>query len=283
MSITHNSNIVVNLSPGGVSGWPGGMGVHRLRFSVQYQSPARKETFVAHNFRATVTVSRSHEGGAYLGIAWPESAWALRTATYAQNAALLFDFDLRSEQLALIEDLRGGGDLVFNLHFLCEVSHDNDTQRGDDDVRYYVNKSSWIACMKQFGLDRIVLLEVDLPDEVGSLQAAVSLLKRAREELDAGNYDGVVQQCRRAIESVQKSLKLKPAINAAMETFARGDRKTMSKSARALVVNEAALHYSHPAHHVDEDGQTFDYGRRDATFMLALASAVVANGAGGAE
>ena len=68
-----------------------------------------------------------------------------------------------------------------------------------------------------------------------------------------------------------------------METFARGDRKIMSKSARALVVNEAALHYSHPAHHVDEDGQTFDYGRRDATFMLALASAVVANGAGGVD
>lgn len=79
----------------------------------------------------------------------------------AQNAALLFDFDLRSEQLALIEDLRGGGDLVFSLHFLCEVSHDNDIQRGDDDVRYYLNKSTWIACMKQFGLDRIVLLEVD--------------------------------------------------------------------------------------------------------------------------
>src|SRR2546422_3085615 len=177
MSITHNSNIVVNLSPGGVSGWPEGMGVHRLRFSVQYQSPARKEIFVARNFRATVTVSRSHEVGAHLGTACPESAWTLRTGTFAQNAALLFDFDLRSEQLALIEELRGGGDLVFSLHFLCEVSSGDDIVRGDDDVRYYVNKSSWIECMKQFGLDRIVLLEVNLPEEAGSLQAAVSLLK----------------------------------------------------------------------------------------------------------
>ena len=281
MSITHYSNIVADLSSNGVSGWPGGIGLHRLRFSLQYQTPARKEALVARNFRATVTVSRSHEGGAYVGIAWPESAWTLCTSTFAQNSAVLFDFDLRSEQLALIEQLRGGGDLVFNLHVLCEVSNQDDVQRGQDDVRYYVNKSSWIACMKQFGLDRIVLLEVDLPKQAGSLQTAVSLLKRAREELDAGNYDGVVQQCRRAIESVQKALKLKPAINAAMETFAKGDRKTMSKRARALVVNEAALHYSHPAHHVDDDGQTPEYGRRDAAFMLALASAVVANGAGG--
>jgi hypothetical protein len=282
MSITHNSNIVVNLSPNAVSGWPGGMGVHRLRFSVQYQSPARKEIFVARNFRATVTVSRSHDGGAHLGTAWPESAWALRTSTFAQNGSLLFDFDLRNEQLALIETLRCGGDLLFNLHFLCEVSSGDDIARGDDDVRFHVNKSGWIACMKQFGQDRIVLLEVDLPTEDGDLKTAVSLLKRAREELDAGNYDGVVQQCRRAIESVQKALKLKPAINAAMAAFAK-DRRSMTKIARALVVNEAALHYSHPAHHVDDEGETIDYGRRDAAFMLALACAVVANGAGGAE
>ena len=237
---------------------------------------------MVRNFRATVTVSRSHEGGAHLGTAWPESAWALRTSTFAQNGSLLFDFDLRNEQLALIETLRGGGDLLFNLHFLCEVSSGDDITRGDDDVRFHVNKSSWIACMKQFGQDRIILLEVDLPTEDGDLKTAVSLLKRAREELDAGNYDGVVQQCRRAIESVQKALKLKPAINAAMAAFAK-DRRAMTKIARALVVNEAALHYSHPAHHVNEEGEAFDYGRRDAAFMLALASAVVANGAGGAE
>jgi hypothetical protein len=283
MSITYNSNIVANLSPNGVSGWPDGVGLHRLRFSLQYQTPARKEVFVARNFRATVGVSRSHQGGAYLGIAWPESAWILRTGNFSDNAAILFDLDLRSEQLALIEQLREAGGLVFNLHFLFEVSHGDNIVRGDDDVRFHVNRSSWIACMKQFGQDRIVLLEVDLPTEEGSLKTAVALLKRAREELDAGNYDAVVQQCRRAIESVQKALKLKPAIDAAIAEFTKGERRRMTKRARALLVNEAALHYSHPAHHVDDDGETFDYGRRDAAFMLALASAVVANGVGGSE
>lgn len=281
MSITHNSNIVVNLAPGGVSAWPGGMGVHRLRFSVQYRTPPRKETFIARNFRALVTVSRTHEGGAYLGMAWPECVWSIRTGQIVSDAALLFELGLTSEQIALIEDLRTGGDLVFNLHFLCEVKFGDDVVRGDDDVRFYVNRSAWIACIKQFGLDRVVLLEVDLPTEEGELKTAVSLLKRAREELDAGNYDGVVRQCRRAIESVQKALQLKTEIRAALETFSRGDRKKMTKKARALVVNEAALHYSHLAHHVDDNGKTFDYGRRDASFMLALASAVVANGAGG--
>jgi hypothetical protein len=258
------------------------MGVHRLRFSMNYQTIHRKDTYIARGFRATVAVP-SLKPAAYLGIAWPETAWTVRTGPFVQNATLLFDFDLTNDQLALIENLRGGGGLIFSLRVLCEVSIGDDIVSAYDDVPFNVNQSAWIACMKQFGQDRIILLEVDIPAEDGALKTAVLLLKRARAELDAGNYDGVVQQCRRAIESVQKALKLKPAIRVAMQTFTQGERKKMTKRARALVINEAALHYSHPAHHVDEAGEAIDYGRRDATFMLALASVVVANGAGGLE
>lgn len=280
MSISHNSNIVADLSPAGVHGWPNGLGLHRLRFSVQYQSRPRKEMYIARNFRATVSVSRSHQDGAHLGIAWPESAWVLRTGDFVNNGAILFDLDLRSEQLSLIEKLRASGDLIFTLRFLCEVSLGDDVTRSDDEIRFTVNQSSWINCMKQFGQDRIILLEVEIPSEEGELEAATLLVKRARQELDSGNYDGVVQKCRLAIESVQKALRLKSEITAAIETFTKGERTKMTKKARALLVNEAALHYAHPAHHVNEEGLAFDYGRRDATFMLALASAVVANGAG---
>lgn len=133
--------------------------------------------------------------------------------------------------------------------------------------------------MKQFGLDRVVLLEIRLPPEQGELATAANLLAKARAELDAGNFDGVVQKCRLAIESVQKALELQPRIQGAVAAFGR-DRSRMSKQERALVVHEAARHYAHPAHHVDEDGRTFDYGRRDAAFMLALASAVVSNASG---
>jgi hypothetical protein len=244
---------------------------------VSYRSLARKEIYVATNFRATVAVARSNETGAYLGVAWPEKAWTIQTNSFAQNGALLFDFDLTGEQLALIEGLRCGGDLVFTLKVHCEVGNGQDIVAGEDEIRYNVNSSGWIATMKQFGVDRLIVLEVELPKGGADLESAVSLLRRARGELDAGNYDGVVQQSRRAIESVEKALKLSDEIKAAMERFSRGDRKGMSKRARSLVVNEAALHYTHPAHHVDEDGAAFKFGRRDAAFMLALASAVVSN------
>jgi hypothetical protein len=134
--------------------------------------------------------------------------------------------------------------------------------------------------MNAFGMDRLVVLEVEVPSNIAGLKSAIDLLRKARQELDAGNYDGVVQQCRRSIESVQRALKLKPEINAAMQMFVGGNRTQMSKKARALVVTEAVHHYAHPAHHVDIEGDVYEYGRRDATFMLALTSAVVANGVG---
>lgn len=119
---------------------------------------------------------------------------------------------------------------------------------------------------------------IRLPTGDGELETAVSLVKHAREEIDSGNYDGAVQQCRRAIESVEKALNLGAEIQLAMDAYCKaGERRKMTKRARSLAVYEAVLHYAHLAHHVDEDGRTFDYGRRDATFMLALASAVVAN------
>lgn len=274
--VAYGSNIVANLSPAGVHGWPNGLGLHRLRFSVQYATIARKEQFFAHNFRALVSVSQTHEGGGHLGTAWPESAWIIRTGPYTDQQAILFDLDITGEQVALIEDLRAGGDLIFRLKFLYECQGEAGLERGNAELQYNVNKSAWIDCMKQFGLDQIVLLEILLPAEQGPLATAAGLLAKARAELDAGNFDGVVQKCRLAIESVQKTLELQPHIQAAVAAFGR-DKTRMSKQDRALVVQEAARHYAHLAHHVDESGRTFDYGRRDAAFMLALASAVVSN------
>jgi hypothetical protein len=146
--VGYGSSILANLSPAAVHGWPGGLGLHRLRYSVQYATIARKE----------------------------------------------------------IEDLRAGGDLVFKLKLLYESQGDAGPERGSAEIQYNVNKSAWIECMKQFGLDRIVLLEIALPPERGALATAANLLAKARAELDAGNFDGVVQKCRLAIESVQEDV-----------------------------------------------------------------------------
>jgi hypothetical protein len=277
--VGYGSSILANLSPAAVHGWPNGLGLHRVRFSVNYATIARKEQYFARNFRALVTVSRTHQDGAHIGTAWPESAWFIRTGPHTDQQGILFDLDITSEQVALIEDLRAGGDLVFKLKFLYECQGDAGPQGGSAEIQYNVNKSAWIACMKQFGLDRIVLLEIRLPAEHGALATAANLLAKARAELDAGNFDGVVQKCRLAIESAQKTLELQPRIQAAIAAFGR-DKTRMSKQDRALVVHEAARHYAHLAHHVDDDGRTFDYGRQDAAFMLALASAVVSNAPG---
>lgn len=283
MSINYGSSIVVTLGPNGVFASPNNLGVHRLRFSVQYRTAARPERYCARNFRAIVSVARaSHpQNLRHLGTAWPESAWVVQTGQFVNAAALLFDLDVSNEQLALIEGLREAGALSFTLKLLCEVQSGVELEQGWDEIRFHVDRDAWIACMRQLGLDRVVVLEVPLPSGKGEICTAVSLLEKAREELWGGNYDGVVQKCRLAVESVQNAMKLQASIKAAVDSFACAEEKrSMNKRARALVVHEAARHYAHPALHVDANGQTFEYGRRDAAFMLALASAVVANAAG---
>jgi hypothetical protein len=277
MSITFSSNIVVNLKPGRVHGWPGGLGVHRLRFTIDYDTPYRDETYIARNFRALVDVTVNTMKPRYLGRGWPESAWSIRTGRFVTQQSILFDLDMTNDQLAIIERDRNGGALLFSLRIVCDLSIGDLVENGSEEVRFTVNPSSWIDCMRAFGVDRTIFLELALPSVLTGFESAGKSLEHARSELDAGNYNGVVQQCRLAIESVQKALNLKPAIQSALKTFAGGDRTGMSKQARALVVNEAARHYAHPAHHVDSEGDLFEYGRRDASFMLALASAVVAN------
>src|SRR5205814_2097536 len=108
-------------SPSGVCGWPHGLGIHRLRLSVGYHTPPRKEVYVARNFRALVEVSRDSGTAHRLGTAWPESAWSVRTGQFSDKAAILFDLDLLPEQLSLIERLRNGGSFNFTLKFLCDV------------------------------------------------------------------------------------------------------------------------------------------------------------------
>jgi hypothetical protein len=280
-SITLHSRGIADLSPNGVSGWPQGLGIRQLRFSVRYDALGREQVMIAGGFRAIVTASLPSQRSNYLGTAWPESPWVIRTTQYGdRNRVILFHLDLSDAQISAIENLRLGGDIPFDLRVMCEVSAGVDVTYSADNVRFLVNKSEWFACLNAFGLDRTVLLEVVIPTPEGRLGAAAKLLQRARRELDVGNYDWVVQEGRRAVESVHNVLKRAPAIPIAVEHYrgTREVREAMTKSGRALVVAAAAKHYSHLAHHVGKsDGEAFHFGRRDASFMLALASAVVSN------
>lgn len=282
MSITHHSSVVLDLRPNanGIDGRPG-VGVHRLRFSINYRTVAwPNKIFIARNFRADVSVvTQSLQNETFLGRAWPENAWTVSTSPHAYDGSILFILEVTPEQLALLESARAGGSFRFEILVQCEVDDRSGIVHGSyERVQFTINASAWIDILRQLGTDRVILLEVEIPDtNIPELQSAVALVRRARREIDAGNYDGAVRECRMAIESTRKALGLTGAIDAAVRLFCEGKKKSMTKIQRGHLVCEAALHYTHLAHHVDDEGARHEFGRRDAAFMLALASAVVAN------
>lgn len=279
MALQYEGRIFLELFPERVHGLPG-LALHRLGFSFRYMMHSYQPGIVARNFRADTTLVGQDGGQIYIGMAQPENAWVMQATNTSKAGHYAFRINLTDEQLEKIETLRAGGDLQFLLFMMCDVSGGREALSAFDDIRIHVQRSAWLEVMKSFGVDRRVVLEIDLPDlKSGALPSAVHGLRRARTELDAGNYDGVVRECRIALESVRLAFKLDDPIRQALAQYVGNERRQMTKGARALLLNEFAMHYAHLAHHPDDEGQRVDFGRRDAAFALAIASAVVANSA----
>jgi hypothetical protein len=274
MSLNAAGVSLLDLSPAGVHGLPG-LAVHRLGFSFQYRLHHWQPGVIARNFKAIVTLHKQQ--AIYLGIAWPENAWILQATDDPTDGTFCFRIDLRDADIERIERLRQGHDLVFNLLVQCEVSGPKMAAgTAQDNIYCPVNRATWTDVLAAFGMTRRLLLEVDLPGDA-AVGTAGSRLQRARAEHDAGNHDGVVRECRLALESIKNALGLEGEMKGAWHQYTSGQRRAMTKRSRALLMHDLAIHYAHLAHHPDEDGDSVDFGRRDSAFMLAITSAIVSN------
>lgn len=283
MGIRYGNYVAVDLAIQGIHGRHSIVAGPRLGFSVGYRSGGHGSSYVVRNWRAEIEVSRTNDSWAYLGLAWPESAWVLQVLATPGEAAILFYIDLSDEQLSAVERLRDGSGLHFRFRFLCEIAmvdeqgHERHVQQGSDEVEYQVNQSAWIDCLNRLREDRILLLEVELQSGQPELEPAIKQLERARQDLLAGNYDGSMQKCRMAVESIKNHF----GLNLSKTYVAYRERRTeMSPRERAEMIYGSVHHFAHMAAHVDEQGASYECGRRDAMFLLALASAVVAHASG---
>ena len=51
----------------------------------------------------------------------------------------------------------------------------------------------------------------------------------------------------------------------------------MTKRDRQLVIGEALKNFAHPAHHVQGDGNTVDFGGADAALAVAATAALISS------
>ncbi len=222
----------------------------------------------------------------------------IKTYSFVHDNTTQLMVKLTAEQFALLEESRSGGNLTFKLDLkcLCSGNVGANLAPGSDPVHpvyrswapekafcqaiidYEVPVKEWQKVLKELDFLDLMVFSISFPSKVApaNLQPAQRMLRQAQDHFLHGRYDDVVSLSRKLMESIRDALGQKPAIDAALQKF-KDHKASMNKAERSLLVQEAIRHYSHPAHHVEEDtGSPEWYSRDDAMFVLATSSAVFA-------
>jgi hypothetical protein len=93
----------------------------------------------------------------------------------------------------------------------------------------------------------------------------------------AGHYSLAVAECRRAIESIRSTLKLKTDMDQALGRLADPDRRKLGKDTRKYVIGESIRFFTHLAHHAGEGGEPDIFSREDAVLAVASTGAWLAD------
>ena len=283
MGFNYNGFSIADIDVTQIAG-RGGIGIAQLCFSIKFNfvSSALKDIEVRD---LQVRVSASADPGnspEFLGMAIPEVAFSFKTGPGGQGYShMLFMLALSESQLFALERVRAGQGLQFHLKLSAHAFGPNGLWPQHDEVSKRANLSEWVQILKDLQSDEYLVLGLALPRcaDMHPLAEAVERIKSANKALLAGRYDGVVADCRMAIESTRTAAGEDTASGDALGQF-RGDRAArigMSKLQREFVLAEAVRHYSHLAHHVNDHGGSEYFSRDDAHLLLATASAVVSS------
>jgi HEPN domain-containing protein len=278
LSLNHGSQIIADVQVRGLSG-SAGIGIYQLRFSLLLlviPASIPGQQLQLNNLRAKVFAGSESGPRKLLGLALPEAVLTFVQLTHPQEERFLLDLPISTEQLDALDQMRGGGGLRFELVLQGETRGPHGILRADDTVVWHASLSTWMPVLDELGLKESVLVAVEIPKHGanGFGRAAVEALRKAKRDLIAGDYEMVVSRCRLALESITAESGEGGKNTARQEGLVK-TKRLMSKRERLMEVAEALRHYTHPAHHVDKEGQMEWYSRADATFAISVAAAAV--------
>lgn len=273
------------------------LGGFDLMLTLEVSVPANErptDAIAIEHWTASVNCGRTGAPLKSLGWAWQQSPTIIQTYDYPNSSQVTLVLELTPEKLACLEAERSGGDLELQLqvsavgrvlvHILkpgpggVTAEYRGQPHPAHAHLNHTVRLTEWIQVLEQMEYQRVMVFSVAIPFKPATehFDAAYALLIRAQQQLIRGDFDGVVSLSRKVLDSMVATSGERDAIRDAVSKF-RGlkeVREGMSKQERALLVQDAIRHYTHLAHHVDDQsGSPEWYSRGDAAFLLTLASA----------
>lgn len=281
--MNYNNLVVSNDRIDRLNGQPALAG-YRLRFAIEFNATNGSPQHVGVeivNLRAVVRCKGPATSHLHVGTALPEVPIRLRCTPYSTPNTVSFDLDLSPAQLTAMEHARAGGELTFAVALIGEGVRGEDRIPSLQELTRTSNLSEWSRVLKEFGFANMIVFGIPVPQGVnsGPLKTAAERLSRAHDDYVHGRWEEVVAKCRLVIEAIWAAQELQEPAAMAVKKYTSGDRRKMTRSERAMFIQEALRHFAHPAHHVDDDGRSDGFSDADAGFALGLASASLAEAA----
>ena len=282
MGIHYESTVIGEVRSAGISG-RAGVGMSELRFSLAWNLfPKRDHVYTVFGTSAWVSVAPDGETNATpLGQAMPESAWCEESRDgVPYDRVLMYRLSLPSSQLMVLEQLRQGRGLAFELDVRGNTYGPGGVRQLNETLRVAVNVSEWARVLKDAGSADVLLVGVHLPMNRPDhrSRAALDLVRKANEHLVHGHYTAAVAECRRAIESLWKSANLTVKARAARKLLATmNEQISMTRRDRELALGEAIRNFTNVAHHVGADAEPEIFGRLDAAMAVAATAGLISS------
>lgn len=254
-----------------------GLGIHALRFSVNFsitnQYPGDPPGMFIDCLRANVWVHASNRGRLLLGTGEFEKPLIIRRLMNSSAQSSLLRVTFGDAQLLALEELRGGGGVVFEVEVIGLAHAPNDTHPTEHTVRLEMNLSHWAKVLESLGAADSIVVGVDIPLNASTRMVhVVTCLKKARDALVAGEYHHAVGSCRLALDSLKEA---SPVLQELSKFVWGGRSSEFSKPQRAAAIYNAVRNYTHLSHHVGGEGRPEVFSRRDAAMVLTTTASLV--------
>jgi len=275
MSLTVHQYIMADVRTTGICG-ERGLGMHTLEFSTTFditnQHPDHPAGMFIDSLRASVWLQSATRGRLLLGPAEFEQPLIVRRLNHAMSQPSLLRVMFSDRQLLALEEIRGGGGLVFEIEIIGLAHAPNDTHPVAENVRVEVNLSDWVKVLESLGVADSFVVGVEAPlDAPPQMAHAIEYLKKARRALAAGEYEQTVSFGRLSLDSLKEA---SPMLKQLSESVRAGKSQDFSKSQRAAALYNVVRNYTNLGHHLDGAGKPVLFSRRDAVMVLTTTASL---------
>jgi len=276
MSLTINSLIIAEARIQGVT-LRSVLGAYELIFGLYLTVNAHEEAVRrASIMGARVTVKAGAGKSHALGFARPETPFEIITNKFASTMTPALTLTLQPGQLAALEELRGTGDLDFELLASGIGSGQHGLEQVQDTWRVHIPRSDWIRKLREAGARNVLLLEVPLSLPAEADSSIARELRRAEEQFRNGDYYACVGSCRTAMQELGHRKFGKKSWAGPLLSRLASARDEMEKDEREAALWGALRHYTHQAHHAEGEGGVSAYTRSEAQLILTLTASLAA-------